>query len=118
MEQDLTETYLKASDSSLLHAWYDGYMRQTVGIGPDEATAPFPEIRQAFEEWATGFELRTKICSEWSYCERRAALGEKATLLTTLADFVCGVTGIPTDGGLSAAMLLIRYGLDRYCRCE
>lgn len=61
--------------------------------------------------------LRSRICDDWRYCERRSTEGfrDDATLAVAVADVILGVVGALPVGTI--AVLLVKRGLSTLCSC-
>jgi hypothetical protein len=62
--------------------------------------------------------LRARICDEWEYCTRRKMpnFSDRVALAVALADVILGAAGKFPPSVIAA--LLVKQGLDAFCRCN
>jgi hypothetical protein len=62
-------------------------------------------------------KLRGKICGDWGYCSKRGEYGDFQSLAYAIAPLVSSVVGVPATTAMIVAIILIKSGLDKLCRC-
>jgi hypothetical protein len=62
-------------------------------------------------------KLRGKICGDWRYCSKRGEYGDFQSLAYAIAPLVSSVVGVPATTAMIVAIILIKSGLDKLCRC-
>ena len=81
-----------------------------------EATA---RGRAWFEKYDKNF--RRKICEEWAYCEKRNKYTKANELIIALAPLVgsaVGLSGAVSGVLVTVSAILMKSGLDKYCKCN
>ena len=63
-------------------------------------------------------ELFNAICIKWQYCEKKESspLVDRVALVAMVADAIAGYCGAFPP--LTIAVLLVKMGLSRFCRCQ
>ena len=61
--------------------------------------------------------LKAKICDEWRYCSKRADYGTFQSLAYATAPLISSVIGVPASTAIIVAVILIKLGLDDFCKC-
>jgi|SRR6267143_1011056 len=77
---------------------------------------------RAGRKWFVRYKLvlKRKICSDWSYCEKKKKFKGKDRLVEAVLPLVATAIGVSSAGaGLATtvAAILIEYGLDSFCEC-
>jgi hypothetical protein len=111
------EDFLRRDSTRLLEDWYDDYHQRTFGIGFREAAGVAPDLPSVFRRWCDATGLRSKVCVEWDYCNKKASMA-KVQLCATLGDFVSAILVVNTNSGLTVAVLLVQFGFDSMCACQ
>lgn len=63
-------------------------------------------------------DLRKKICKDWNYCKKKGRYSDEIALSQVLVGLVGSVIkGLPVTGAYGVAFILIKKGLDKFCRC-
>ena len=62
-------------------------------------------------------KLRSKICGDWRYCNKRAEYGDFQSLAYAVAPLVSSVVGVPATTAMIVAIILIKSGRDKLCNC-
>ncbi len=62
-------------------------------------------------------KLKTKICVDWHYCNKRNQYGNFQALAYAIAPLVSSVVGVPAATAMIVAIILIKIGLDDLCKC-
>jgi hypothetical protein len=65
--------------------------------------------------------LRRKICDEWEYCNKRSKYTKTDELIKVLAPLVgsaVGLSGAVSGVLVTVTAILVKSGLDKYCRCN
>jgi hypothetical protein len=62
-------------------------------------------------------KLRSKICVDWRYCGKRGEYGDFQSLAYAVAPLVSSVVGVPATTAMIVAIILIKSGLDKLCKC-
>jgi hypothetical protein len=63
-------------------------------------------------------KLRGKICGDWRYCSKRGEYGDVQSLAYAIAPLVSSVVGVPATTAMIVAIILIKSGLDKLCKCS
>lgn len=63
-------------------------------------------------------KLKTKICADWQYCNKRGAYGNFQSLAYAISPLISGVVGVPSATAMIVAIILIKIGLDDLCNCS
>jgi hypothetical protein len=74
---------------------------------------------QRGRSFVAGFleKLRSKICVDWRYCSKRGEYGDFHSLAYAVAPLVSSVVGVPATTAMIVAIILIKSGLDKLCKC-
>jgi hypothetical protein len=62
-------------------------------------------------------KLRSRICVDWRYCSKRVEYGDFQSLAYAVAPLVSSVVGVPATTAMIVAIILIKSGLDKLCKC-
>ena len=62
-------------------------------------------------------KLRGKICIDWRYCHKRGDYGDLQSLAYAVAPLVSSAAGVPATTAMIVAIILIKSGLDKLCKC-
>jgi hypothetical protein len=63
--------------------------------------------------------LRHQICIVWGYCRKRNKYKNETALVNAMVAIVpLTMEGISIQGTYAVAFLLVRMGLDKFCRCD
>ncbi|PYP91044.1 MAG: hypothetical protein DMG65_09235 [Candidatus Angelobacter sp. Gp1-AA117] len=117
MEQsEIVAAYLNEPQEKLLGRWYEETYRQTFGIAPAQATGVAADMKKSFDGWL--HKISHLLCVDWKYCEKKKNIGQKAKFVASVSDFIASLTGLPTHGAISVAVLLVEYGYDATCHCS
>lgn len=66
-------------------------------------------------------QLNREICEVWNYCQRRNKYKEAREILSALAPVVgsaLGLSGAVSGVIVTITAILVKSGLDKYCRCS
>jgi hypothetical protein len=86
---------------------------------PSTASVTKQNAVQRGRSFVTGSleKLRGKICGDWRYCSKRGEYGDFQSLAYAIAPLVSSVVGVPATTGMIVAIILIKSGLDKLCKC-
>src|SRR5437773_9561983 len=62
-------------------------------------------------------KLRTKICVDWHYCDKRTQYVNFQALANAVAPLVSSAVGVPIATAIIVAIILIKLGLNDLCKC-
>ena len=63
--------------------------------------------------------LRHQICVRWDYCSNRAKYKNQTDLANAMVGMVpVAMEGLTVNGTYALVFLLIRMGLDKFCKCD
>jgi hypothetical protein len=66
-------------------------------------------------------KLQHEICEVWDYCQKRNKYKETREIVTALAPVVgsaLGLSGAVSGVIITIVAILVKSGLDKYCRCK
>ncbi len=63
-------------------------------------------------------KLRTKICVDWHYCDKRDQYVNFQALANAVAPLVSSAVGVPIATAMIVAIILIKLGLNDLCKCQ
>ena len=62
-------------------------------------------------------KLKTQLCVDWHYCNKRNQYGNFQAIAYAIAPLVSSAAGVPTATAMIVAIILIKIGLDDLCKC-